>query len=284
LQQEVFIIYQQVEKNQKKKKPTQIQRNQQNPPQQHNLPQQNPPQQHNLPQQNPPQHNLPQQNLQPFNLKIQKPRRCHAVLIAGPPGSGKGTQCDLVVNRLGYNHISTGDLLREAVKNRTDLGLQAEGYMAQGKLVPDDLVINLVKVALSSDDVIEHGYLLDGFPRTLNQAKAMHDSDIIPEKLIVLETPDDILFERITGRRLDPDTNKTYHIKFNPPPNDEVAGRLIQRDDDTEEKLKTRLDQYHENIQLIKEFYGENFMVEIINADRPVEAVYADVAFSLLNQ
>jgi len=192
--------------------------------------------------------------------KEKNPNKCYGVLIAGPPGAGKGTQCALVIKRLGYTHISTGDLLREEVKNKTEIGKLAEGLMASGKLVPDDVVIKLVKNKLGEESVSEGGWLLDGFPRTVEQAKAMRENNILPDKMIVLDVPEDILVDRITGRRLDPVDNKIYHIKNDPPPSEEVAMRLTIRPDDTKEKLMTRLEAYRNNIELIKQFYDLNTM------------------------
>jgi len=155
--------------------------------------------------------------------------------------------------------------------------------MDSGRLVPDELVINLVKETLNDPKIQDEGWMLDGFPRTLTQARAMHEAGIIPDKLVILDVEDNVLIQRITGRRMDPVDNKIYNIYFNPPPHD-IEHRLIQRADDNEDTLRTRLSQYHANIDLIRDFYGENLRVESILADRPIEEVYVHVAHSLLHK
>jgi len=205
------------------------------------------------------------------------------VLLAGPPGAGKGTQCALLKERLGYTHISTGDLLREAVKQGTELGLKADGFMKAGKLVPDELVIGLVREKLADSHVLESGWILDGFPRTKVQAEAMAESNIVPDKFVILNVEDDALVHRITGRRTDPIDGKIYHVDSLP--NDpEVVNRLVTRKDDNEEALRTRLTQYHENIEFIRDYYETNLKVEVIDANRPIEKVYAEVSKSFLNK
>jgi adenylate kinase len=169
------------------------------------------------------------------------------IIIFGAPAAGKGTQCEYIKEKYGVVHLSTGDLLREAVKNGTDLGLSAKAYMDRGELVPDALVIGLVKEKLDSKEVIQRGWLLDGFPRTKVQSEALTKEGIIPHALIFVDTPDDILVERVSGRRSDPETGKVYHLKFNPPP-EEIKDRLIHRSDDTPEKVLVRLKAFHENV------------------------------------
>jgi len=144
-------------------------------------------------------------------------------------------------------HLSTGDLLREAVKNGTALGTAAKAFMDRGDLVPDALVIGLVKEKLDSKEVAQHGWLLDGFPRTKVQSEALTKEAIIPHVLLFVDTPDDILVDRVSGRRSDPETGKVYHLKFNPPP-PEIKDRLVHRSDDTPEKVLVRLKAFHENV------------------------------------
>ena len=176
------------------------------------------------------------------------------IIIAGAPGSGKGTQCEFIVSSYGVVHISTGDILREQVKAGTELGKQAQACMSAGQLVPDELVIAIVAEKLQQPDVISKGWLLDGFPRTPAQATALAAAGVTPDVFLLLDVPDEALVERICFRRTDPVTGKIYHLKFNPPPED-VKDRLQHRSDDTEEALRTRLVQYHGNIDGIKGFY-----------------------------
>jgi adenylate kinase len=179
-----------------------------------------------------------QQQLSAAAPKKEAPK----IIIAGAPGSGKGTQCEFIVKKYGVVHISTGDILREQVKNGTDLGKEAKEYMSKGALVPDSVVIGMVKAKLSEPEVKSKGWLLDGFPRTAAQAKAMADLGITADVFLQLEVPDSVLVERICLRRTDPVTGQIYHLKFNPPPAD-IVSRLQHRSDDNESSLKERLKQ-----------------------------------------
>ena len=147
------------------------------------------------------------------------------IVIAGAPASGKGTQCELIVDKYGLEHISAGDLLRAAVAAGTDLGVRAKEFMDRGDLVPDEVVVGMVVEALDTDKAKSAGWLLDGYPRSASQADAITKEGIIPDAVILLDVPDDILVERVVGRRMDPETGKIYHLKFNPPPAD-VAARV----------------------------------------------------------
>lgn len=199
------------------------------------------------------------------------------ILIAGPPAGGKGTQCEGIVERFGVVHISTGDLLRAEVKAGSPEGQQADEFMKSGGLVPDSLIIAMVKNRLNQPDVREKGWLLDGFPRTKAQAQALQEAGIIPQVMVLLEVPDDVLVERIEGRRNDPITGKVYHIKFNPPPADdkELLERLEQRKDDTREAMVSRLATYHKNCDDILSFYTHVLFKTDGNRDK--KTVGADV-------
>ncbi|CAK0906688.1 unnamed protein product [Prorocentrum cordatum] len=151
------------------------------------------------------------------------------VVIAGPPAAGKGTQCEKIKAKYGYVHISTGDILRENVKNGTELGKKAEGFMKAGALVPSELIVDLDR--LEKDDVKEKGCLLDGFPRAPDQAQAMVDAGLKVKKFLLIDVPDEELVVRGCGRRLDPETGEIYHLKFKPPPA-EIMDRLVHRSDD----------------------------------------------------
>mmetsp|Transcript_17244 Transcript_17244/g.65790 ORF Transcript_17244/g.65790 Transcript_17244/m.65790 type:complete len:252 (-) Transcript_17244:153-908(-) len=182
-------------------------------------------------------------------------------IIAGAPASGKGTQCKAISLRYNVKHISTGDALRAQVKAKTDLGVKAKSFMDKGDLVPDDLVMSIVKAA-TEEVAADEGYLLDGVPRTMPQARMLRELGLNPSAFILLNVPDEILVERITGRRIDPVTGESYHVKFFPPPAGEIAARVYQRSDDTEEALRTRLVKFHENVAAVKGFY-EDVMIEV---------------------
>ena len=139
------------------------------------------------------------------------------IIIAGAPASGKGTQCELIREKFGVVHLSTGDMLREASAAGTEVGKLAQEYMSQGKLVPDEVIIGAVKERLAQPDCQQKGWLLDGFPRTGAQAQALVDAGIHADTFIFLDVPDEDLIERVVGRRADPVTGKIYHMKFSPP-------------------------------------------------------------------
>lgn len=179
------------------------------------------------------------------------------MILVGPPGAGKGTQAVHLVKRFKISHISTGDMLRAAVSEGTELGKQADSYMKAGGLVPDDLVIAMVIERIGKPDCTK-GFMLDGFPRTRPQAEALdvelQKAGVALDIVLQIEVPDDLIVERITGRRLDPDTGDIYHMKFKPPPAN-IAGQVIQRKDDTEEACRARLEKYHSETAPIIPFY-----------------------------
>jgi len=202
------------------------------------------------------------------------------LIISGAPASGKGTQCEFIQKKYGVVHLSTGDILRAAVAADSEIGKVAKEYMDSGRLIPDHIMIDLVKNRLAEDDCKTKGWLLDGFPRTLEQASALLEFGIIPDCFLFLNVPDNMLVERVVGRRADPITGKIYHMTFNPPPADEdeqaVLDRLVQRSDDTEEKVKVRLEHFHANIEAVKDKYS-NVLVEIDGAAKPDEIAKAVV-------
>ena len=177
------------------------------------------------------------------------------LIIAGAPASGKGTQCEMLIEKYGVVHLSTGDMLRAAVAAETEVGLQAKELMESGQLVGDDLITKVVTDRLAEPDCVAKGWMLDGFPRTRAQADALAAAGIVADAFVLLDVPDDDIVARVTGRRLDPETGKIYHLKFNPPENDEVAARLTQRADDTEDKCRVRLATYQKNIKDISVCY-----------------------------
>ncbi|EJK62708.1 hypothetical protein THAOC_16668 [Thalassiosira oceanica] len=192
------------------------------------------------------------------------------LIIAGAPASGKGTQCEIIKDKYGVVHLSTGDMLRAAVAAGTEVGKQAKDFMDSGKLVPDEVIIGVVKDRLDESDCVEKGWLLDGFPRTPAQAQALADAGVSADCFIFLNVPDDVLVERVVGRRTDPETGKIYHMTFSPPDDEEVLARLEQRSDDTEEKVKVRLEQFHANVEAVKGSYTD-ISVEVDGTQKPDE-------------
>jgi len=181
----------------------------------------------------------------------RQPRR---IIVMGGPASGKGTQCEMIQQKYNVVHLSTGDMLRASLAAKTEIGLQAKEYMDAGRLVPDDLIVKLVKDRINQPDCQERGYLLDGFPRTREQALALRRMGIEPDTFLFIDVPDDALVERVVGRRLDPVDGSIYHLKYRPPPQ-EIMDRLITRSDDTEEKAKSRLEQFHANVNAVKKIF-----------------------------
>ncbi len=181
------------------------------------------------------------------------------IIIAGAPAAGKGTQCEVIKEQLGVIHLSTGDILRAAVKEGSDLGKKAQEYMDSGQLVPDELITGVVVDRLSQPDCLEKGWLLDGFPRTRAQADALSKEGILPDCFILLDVPQEILVERVTGRRTDPETGRIYHMKYNPPPSD-IEDRLIQRSDDTAEKIIVRYQEFCGHVDSVKSCYEDKMI------------------------
>lgn len=169
------------------------------------------------------------------------------LILLGAPGAGKGTQANFIKEKFGIPQISTGDMLRAVIKVGTSLGIEVKRYMDIGELVPDELIINLVKKRLTAADCV-NGYLFDGFPRTLPQAAAMRRAGVAIDYVLEIDVPFNEIIMRISGRRVHAPSGRSYHVKFNPPKNnnlDDVTGEpLIQRDDDKEETVRKRLDVY----------------------------------------
>lgn len=180
------------------------------------------------------------------------------LILLGPPGAGKGTQAAFLCEHFGIPQISTGDMLRSAVTEGTELGLKAKDIMAAGALVPDDLIIGLVRDRISRDDCTS-GFLFDGFPRTLEQAEATRAAAIAVDAVVEIQVPDEEIVRRMSGRRIHPASGRTYHVVFNPPKEagrDDVTGEeLIQRDDDREETVRNRLETYHQQTEVLAGYY-----------------------------
>lgn len=182
------------------------------------------------------------------------------LILLGAPGAGKGTQAGYIKEKFGIPQISTGDMLRAAVKAGTPLGLEAKAIMDAGGLVRDDIIIGLVKERIAEPDCA-NGFLFDGFPRTIPQAEAMIAAGVDIDYVVEIDVPDSAIVERMAGRRVHVASGRTYHVKFNPPKVegvDDVSGEpLIQRDDDKEETVLKRLAVYHEQTEVLVSFYGE---------------------------
>lgn len=181
------------------------------------------------------------------------------LILLGPPGAGKGTQAAFIAQRFAIPQISTGDMLRAAVKAGTPLGMAAKKVMDAGQLVSDDIIIGLVKERLKEPDCAR-GYLFDGFPRTIPQAEAMKAARVVLDFVLEIDVPDGEIITRMSGRRVHPASGRSYHVKFNPPTKsdrDDLTGEpLVQRDDDREETVRKRLDVYRAQTRPLVEYYG----------------------------
>lgn len=199
------------------------------------------------------------------------------IVLLGPPGSGKGTQGELLSEKLGYTKLSTGDMLREAVRNGTELGKKAKGYMDSGALVPNDLIIGLMKEKIDS---AKGGVILDGFPRNIEQADALA-KQVDVDLALNLDVPDEELVSRLTNRRSCPDCNAVYHLINNPPKVagicDKCGGKLYQRDDDTEATVKNRLKVYRDNTMPLIGYYQKKGVLTTIPGIGSIDEIFAQV-------
>ncbi len=210
------------------------------------------------------------------------------LLIMGPPGAGKGTQAEVLVKELSITHISTGDMFRAAIAEGTEMGKKAKSYMDKGELVPDEVVIGMVKDRLSQPDC-KKGFLLDGFPRTVEQAKALDatlDSlGIKMDGVVNIVVPLEKLMARLTGRRVCRGCGASYHVLFNPPKTEGVcntcAGELYQRSDDNEESVGTRLKAYEDNTKPLIDYYDAKGVLLNINGDQDIKKVLEDILAAL---
>ncbi|MFC0180758.1 adenylate kinase [Thorsellia kenyensis] len=183
------------------------------------------------------------------------------IILLGAPGAGKGTQAQFIKEHYGIPQLSTGDMLRAAVKSGSELGTQVKSIIDSGQLVTDEIVIKLVKDRISQADC-EKGFLLDGFPRTIPQADALKAEGVKIDLVLEFDVADDLIIKRIAGRRIHPASGRVYHTEYNPPKvankDDETGEELIQREDDTEAKVKERLNIYHKETSLLKSYYQED--------------------------
>ncbi|NHN39355.1 adenylate kinase [Pseudomaricurvus alcaniphilus] len=182
------------------------------------------------------------------------------IILLGAPGAGKGTQAQYITEKYGIPQISTGDMLRAAVKAETPLGLQAKDIMASGGLVSDELIIGLVKDRIAQDDCV-NGFLFDGFPRTIPQAEALQEAGVAIDHVLEINVEDEEIVKRMSGRRVHPGSGRTYHVIFNPPKqegkDDQTGEALIQREDDQEETVRKRLAVYHQQTKPLVGFYQQ---------------------------
>jgi adenylate kinase len=200
------------------------------------------------------------------------------LILLGPQGAGKGTQAQRLADKVGAAHISTGDIVRAEIKSGSELGKKVQEYNDKGELVPDEIIVEMAKPYLDDADA----WLLDGFPRNEAQAKALDEAlDDIGEDLdavVALEAPDDALVERLSGRRQSQATGKIYHVEFDPPPEDgDDPGPFMQRDDDSEESIRRRLEIYHEQTEPLKDYYAERDLLITVDAEQEIRKVTEDI-------
>lgn len=209
------------------------------------------------------------------------------IILLGAPGAGKGTQAHFITSKFGIPQISTGDMLRAAVKAGSPLGLQVKEVMASGGLVTDEIIIALVKERIAESDCAG-GFLFDGFPRTIPQAEAMEEAGIAIDVVIEIAVDDEEIVQRLSGRRVHPDSGRVYHVLYNPPKvenrDDESGDALVQRDDDKEETVRKRLQVYHQQTKPLVDFYkklensGRGGKLIRLNGKDPVEVVRGKIA------
>ena len=202
------------------------------------------------------------------------------IIIMGPQGAGKGTQAAKLEQETGATHIETGDLVREEINQGTELGQQIKEYSDQGEMVPDEIIIDMTKPYLEEND----SWILDGFPRNKEQAEALDEMlgeiNEQVDKVIVLEADDEELVERLSGRRESEATGEIYHIEHDPPPeegSEEDPGPFVQREDDTEEAIRNRLENYHEQTEPLKDYYEEKGILVVVDASQDIDQVTNDV-------
>jgi adenylate kinase len=206
------------------------------------------------------------------------------LILMGPPGAGKGTQGEILEKKLGVSTISTGLMLRTAIKEQTEIGKLAEQYINDGKLVPDEVMVEVVKQRLAQPDC-ENGFILDGFPRTTAQAEALDAAGVEIDKVLLLEVPDEKIVERLSSRRECSKCGAPYNIIFKKPVKegicDSCGGELIQRKDDVPETIQNRLDVYHNQTEPIKEFYLKKGILAVAKGEEELEDTTANVAKAL---
>ena len=206
------------------------------------------------------------------------------LILLGAPGAGKGTQAEIISKRLNIPTISTGNILREAIKNGTPIGLKAKEFMDNGKLVPDDVIIGIVRERVAREDCA-NGYILDGVPRTIPQAQALEDAGIHFDCVVSIEIADSVIEARMTGRRVCGSCGASFHIAANPPKKEGVCdlcgGELVIRKDDAPETVKNRLMVFHTETEALKDFYRKLGILKLVEGDQPIEAATAEILRAL---
>lgn len=210
------------------------------------------------------------------------------LVLLGPPGAGKGTQASAIIKKYNIPHISTGDIFRANIKKSTELGKKAKAYMDKGQLVPDELVVSIVKDRLLEDDC-KDGFLLDGFPRTVKQAEALDEEltkmELKLDHVINIDVESDELIKRAVGRRICKNCGATYHIEFNPPKKekecDVCGGELYQRDDDTEKTVANRIEVYLKETKPLVDYYTKKGIIFSVDGKQAIEDVFKDIVKSL---
>ena len=202
------------------------------------------------------------------------------LILLGAPGAGKGTQAELLVEKLSIPAISTGNMLREAMANGTELGKKVKKYMDEGNLVPDELILGIVAERVTQPDC-SNGFILDGVPRTLAQAQALEDKGVKIDHVISIEVADSEIEGRMTGRRVCSKCGASYHVEANPPKTegqcDLCSGELIIRKDDAPETVRKRLEVYHETTEVLKEFYGKLGRLRLVEGSQSIEGANEDI-------
>ena len=195
------------------------------------------------------------------------------LILLGAPGAGKGTQAEVICEKLSIPAISTGNIIREALKSGTEMGLRAKSYMDEGKLVPDEVVIGIIKDRLAQDDC-KNGFILDGFPRTIPQAEALDAMGVVIDRVIDIEVPDDKIVTRMSGRRVCEKCGASYHLLYKKPQEEGVCGKcggtLVQRKDDHPDTVKERLRVYHEQTEPLKAYYEKQGKLKIVEGQEEV--------------
>ena len=206
------------------------------------------------------------------------------LILLGAPGAGKGTQAEIISKKLNIPTISTGNILREAIKNGTETGLKAKSFMDAGKLVPDDVIIGIVRERVAQPDCAG-GYILDGVPRTIPQAEALEAAGIHFDRVVSIEIDDAVIEARMTGRRVCGSCGASYHIAANPPKHEGVCdlcgGDLVIRKDDAPETVKNRLRVYHAETEALKSFYEKLGILRLVEGNQPIEKASEDILKAL---